>query len=154
MPKFKDAKDREWDLALNVGLLGKLRKEAGFDLGKNTTAERLSETLFADPEMIVRVLWVLCESQAEKTGVSPEEFGYGFDGPSINSAITAFIEAIIDFFHRPAAATAMKAKLPQMMGSFDQKVQTIGLAAMDQAISILNDSAGVLPESSAWMPSL
>jgi len=140
---------REWELALNVGLLGRLRRDADFDLGKNTNKERLAETLFADPETIVKVLWVIVEKQAEKASVSPEEFGYGFDGSAIESAATAFMEAIIDFFHRPAVAKALTMQLPGMLTEFDARM----VGATEKAIeklkrSTLNDSAGNSPELS------
>jgi hypothetical protein len=134
VPRFKDKEGREWDVTLNVGVIGALRRDANFELGKAATAERFAETLFADPEQFVRVLWVIVEKQAEKAGVSPEEFGYSFDYETVGRATEAFMEAIIDFFHRPAAAKAIKAKLPALLKSIDKQIVTGMEATMEKAI--------------------
>ena len=57
MAKFTDAKGRMWPLTINVGLLGRLRRDAGFDLSK--IGEGMAETMTTDPGTLVKVLWVL-----------------------------------------------------------------------------------------------
>lgn len=63
-----------------------------------TTA--LIETLDADPMKVAELLWSLCESQAEKREVTPEQFAAALDGDTIVKAVEAFIAAVIDFFPR------------------------------------------------------
>lgn len=120
MAKFKDSDGREWALSLNVGLVAKLRTDAGFELGKSMNAQ-IGETLFGDPEKIAKVLWVLVETQAENRGTSPESFIFALDGPTLESASTALIEAIIDFFHRGEPAKRMKARLPEILAKADRE---------------------------------
>lgn len=147
MSSFVDAEKRRWDLTLNVGLVGRLRKDAGVDLGK--AGEGMAAALFADPESLVKALWVLCERQAERQDVTPEQFGYGFDGPSVQRAVDALLEAIIDFFHRSNPAGKMKEKLPSLL----KKLEADATAKMEaQMDSILNANAGDSPASSASTP--
>ena len=143
MSKFRDAEGREWKLSLTVGMVTRLRTDAGFELGKASSADRLGEMLFANPETVARVLWVMIERQAEPLGVTPEAFADGLDGPTIEAASTAILEAIIDFFHRAQPAAAMKNKLPEVLGKMDQRITAAMTAAMDSPSS---DNAGDLPE--------
>lgn len=124
MAKFADSEGREWDLSLNVGLVTKLRTDAGFELGKTTSAEKLGEALFADPETFAKVLWVCVESQAEKKGVSGEAFAFALDGDTIEKATTALMLAIIDFFHRRGPGKVMAARLPDLLKNLDSKIET------------------------------
>lgn len=150
MAKFEDSSGKVWTIQLNVGLVGQLRREAKFDLGGAVRdGEKLAELLFTDPEILVGILWVCCEPQAQTLGVSAEQFGFGFDGPAISRAVDALLEAIIDFFHRPATAAAMKAKMPTLLNDLDQKMTA---ALEKQADSISSPNAGSLPASSAATP--
>jgi hypothetical protein len=144
--RFKDSKGRDWDIVLNVGLIGELKRDAAFDLGKAAEAgERFGDFLFADPSTLANVLWVLVRRQATSQGVTEEQFPYVLDGDAIDRAGDALMEAVIDFFHRRRAG-AMKARLPKLLAKMDAEIQ----AAMSQAAdSILSGSAGSSPESPA-----
>lgn len=96
MSKFTDANGRDWQVTLTVGLLRPLR-ELGFGLDelKGTTVGGLA---FAEPEKLVEVAWLLCEAQADKAGVTPEQFGAGFDGDTLDRFADAFMGAVLLFF--------------------------------------------------------
>ena len=153
MSRFKDSTGREWSLDLNVGMLGKLRTDAGFELGKSQTAERLAETLFADPETLAKVLWVLVESQADAKQVTPESFACSLDGDALEVATTAILEAIIDFFHRAGPRAMLRSRLPEMLHKADTQVmQAIESEMSRRTEGPLNPGAGSLPASSASTP--
>ncbi|MFO7971921.1 MAG: hypothetical protein R6U40_09240, partial [Desulfobacterales bacterium] len=57
------------------------------------TLERLAD----DPVLLVDVLYVLCEEQAQRDGVSDEDFGRGLRGDALDAAARAFLEALADF---------------------------------------------------------
>lgn len=144
MASFKDRNDREWRLELDVPMVVALRTRVGFELGKAAVSERFGEILFGDPETLVRVLWVICEQQAEKAGVTPEQFGGGFNGQAVSDAVDALIGAITDFTHRPAVAAAIKAKLPTTLAGMEARM----IRAIEEKMnSISNESATSLPAS-------
>ena len=106
---FTDASGKTWELRLTIGLLPKLR-EAGFtvgDLGGPNGWQALD-----DPEQLGRVLWLMVQPQAEKSGVTPEGFADGFDGPAIFAATDALMGAVADFTRPPTVAAALKTRLP------------------------------------------
>lgn len=137
-----DGKAFDWSLSLNVGMLARLRTEAGFEIGRDS--EKLAGALFADPETIAKVLWVLIEQQAKAAGISPESFAFSLDGDAIESATTALMEAIINFYHRQIPRATMMERLPGILAKVDQQV----VKAINEATEPLKTCAGNSPESS------
>lgn len=132
MAKFTDGLGRQWVLHLTLGKVRKLREECGFVLGKEATNERLAETLFADPETLGRVLWVLIEEQANAEKITPESFADGIDCVALEGATLAMMETITDFFQRPEAAKTIKSRLPELMAKTDKKIAEMASEKMNQ----------------------
>lgn len=147
MAKFKDAREREWEITLTTGMLGKLRRDANFTLTKVGAAKQLTE-LMDDPMMFGAVLWVLIEDQA-KGKVEPEDFAMALDGDTIERATDAFMGACVDFFQRAGTREAIKAKLPAMLARVDQEVIAAAEKIADEA---LKKPVGSLLESPALTP--
>lgn len=155
MSKFADCLGREWSLNLTVGALADVRRSTDCDLGKALKDEgALVELLFSDPVRLVEVLWVLVRSQAEgatvlcgpdqgKPPADAEGFARGFDGPTLERAAEALLDAVADFFPRSRVGRALRERMRQ------------GLDRMDDAIirqiqgQESNSSAGSSPESVA-----
>jgi hypothetical protein len=89
------------------------------------------------------VLWVAVEADAIRAGVTPEQFAAGLDGDALDRAAVAFMEAVLDFFHRGRSGP-MKARLPQLMTRLNREIEAAAATAAD---SILNESAGGTPGS-------
>ena len=137
--KFKDRLGREWELCLTVADLKTLR-EVGFDLSKATgSADGLVELLFGDPERLVAACCILAHTP---DSVSGDDFAAGFDGPTLEAAGLAVVEAVVDFFPRSAVAKWMKERLTQGMAEFD--------AELIRKLSSV--SAGSLPGTPASTP--
>ena len=150
MNTFTDRDGRSWDLSLNVGLLARVRQTTGIELAKALKSEQaLAEAIFAEPEKLVEVLYVICEAQAQKAGISPEQFGYGFDGEALERATQAMLESIADFFPRSALARAVKSRLPQILARADREMVSEAEKRLD---SILSENAGGSPASPASIP--
>ena len=125
MPSFVDAKNRSWQLSLTVGDLLKVRAATGVDLGAALKSETaLGELLFGDPATLVATLFVLCESQAATQAVTPEEFGYGFDGPTLERATESLIGAVADFFPRSRIGKAIRQNLTRVLDTADAAAVT------------------------------
>lgn len=152
MTEFTDKDGRAWTLRLTVGSLAAFRA-AGIDLSKALrSAEGLAEILFADPENLVRVLWVLCEGQAKEKGVDPQAFAEGFDGPALESATEALLSAVADFFPRTAVGKALRESQPKTLAAMDRALIQAMTRRAESAISTLNDTVGNSPGTSAATP--
>ena len=137
MTTVNDKKNKTWSLELTVGSARRVKNETGVNLlnmislesdGKASTAEL--EKLIEDPFALVKVLFTLCEKQAEESGVSGEDYAELFDGDVITAATNALIEEIINF--SPAAKRKALTK-------FYQTAQRIAAAQEKELEKILND---------------
>jgi len=102
MHSFKDNEGREWHLAVNVATVKRLRQSELavdlLDLVDGREPERsLLVRLAADPVLLVDVLYVICQPEAEKRGVSDVEFGEAMAGEVIDRATEALLAEITDF---------------------------------------------------------
>jgi hypothetical protein len=102
MHVYTDAQGKAWEVRLNVTLLRRVRDVLGIDLNA-LVADGLAGLgkFLRDPMRVVEVLFVLCEEQAQRDGVSPEDFGTALYGDSIVDATDALLEELIDFFPNP-----------------------------------------------------
>jgi hypothetical protein len=110
LSKFKDADGKEWEVRVTVGHLRPLR-ELGMDLKefvKEGAEAGLADLLFGDPERFGQIMWVLCGAQAEKVGLTPEDFACRLDGESLDRAAVALVEGVVGFF-RPGTGAKVAA---------------------------------------------
>lgn len=161
MPRtFKDSAGREWLVEINPWTMQQVREKTDFPLGKlldNKLA--LLKTLMDDGGVLFfKVLYVLCEDQAKKIGVTNEHFGRSLDGDSLEGAFDAFWDAYADF-----SPSHLREVLREVAAKGNEIGQTMASQALTQLKSITpemmmeklktsNDSAGSLPESSASTP--
>ena len=120
MAKFKDALNREWNIALTLPDIGALR-ELGFDLNKAKKDASVFDSL-ADTDIFGRVFGYLCGEQIKAKNLTDEDFVKGFDGPAIFAAGDAILEAFLNFYHRPAVAQAMTKRLPAKIQEEEQRI--------------------------------
>ena len=98
MARFKDTKDREWDITLDVLQLKAVRERLQFKLGDILSNNMAGlQQLATDPELLVNVLWVLCEKQARERGVTAESFGQSLTGDAIEAGFECLMGAYADF---------------------------------------------------------
>jgi len=113
MRTFKDNAGRSWTVTLNVWTVKKVRDLLQVDLldlgGAPSTSPGSGETpgngllyrLIADPVLLVDVLYVVCQEQADEAGVTDEQFGRAMSGDAIDGATKAFLEELADFTPSP-----------------------------------------------------
>lgn len=145
MARFKDNLDDEWDLVLTVGILGKLRTEAGLDL---RAADAGQQVAGLDPysEQFGRILWLLVEKQAAERNIEPDDFPFRLDGNALEGATEALVDALIDFFPNARSRQIARAKLPELRAKAEKELE----ATMDRELSKL--LAGTSPASPASTP--
>jgi hypothetical protein len=99
---FVDNAGRTWTLAINVWAVKKVKGLLGVDLYSliDGNFEALGK-LVGDPVGLVEVLYCLCKDEADRLGVSDEDFGRGMGGDSLARATDAFLAEYTDFFPDP-----------------------------------------------------
>ena len=152
MAAFRDNAGREWTLAINVGVIQRVRDRLGVDLLEAAEADLLAR--FArDAVLLVNALRCLVEPEARQRGVSDEEFGAAMTGGAIDEATDTLVAGLLDFFPRPQRAKA----LGKMLALVDEHRRTLEEMAAKypppaESGGAPGGSAGNSPESSASTP--
>lgn len=95
---FKDNEARTWVVAITSADLKRVRLQTGIKLDALISdGLKPLHALLSDVEQFVDVLYLLCQSQAEKLNVSPEDFGRAMVGDYIDEAGQTFVRALADF---------------------------------------------------------
>jgi hypothetical protein len=135
-PEFIDAVGRKWSVPLTVWHMRKINEELDVDIsGAMKSGSALAQLLFGDVQQTVAILWILCEPQATAANVTPEEFGRGFDGATLEAAGEALLSAVAMFMPRSAIGTAVRDNL---LGMLDQ-ADAAGVKAINDAVRAAND---------------
>lgn len=98
MASFKDMQGREWQVNINIGLVKKLQAASINILEMDKGEPPLMQRLATDIVLIVDMLYVLCQAEAEKRSVNPEQFAEALGLDSIQPAREALMQALSDFF--------------------------------------------------------
>lgn len=149
MKTFTDNTGRAWTVALNVGTLKRVRTLCEVDL-MQAVEGKLVERLIADPVLLCDVLYAVCKEEAEKQKVSDEDFGRGLGGDAIDSATTALLEELVDFFPQRRREVLRKA-LEKMQSLQEKSVRAamVFLESPELDKRVENAIASVLPIASA-----
>lgn len=132
MATFVDEAGRRWSIRIDVAAIRKVRTKRGVDLAKVMGSQEELNKLIEDPCLWVDVLWDLVEEQANTQGVTAEVFAHGLAGDAFESASTALIEAIIDFF-----PSSRREILRRLLGKVKQ-MESLKLAEVESKIDQLN----------------
>lgn len=162
MHSFRDCAGREWELAVNVAAIKRVRGLAGVDL-YGLLADGLGplDALLADPCKFVDVLYCLCKDQADRQVVTDEAFGVALGGDALARAAEAFMEELIDFFPDPRARDQLRlvvAKARQvrdlLVATATRRIEAIDpeAAAREMAGPTANASPTNSPASSGSIP--
>lgn len=157
MQTFRDNAGRTWTVQVNVHAIKQVRAVLGIDLYAmiEDGLRKLGE-LLSDPVALVDVLYVLCRDEADKLGVSDEDFGRAMAGEAIERAADAFVEAFTDFFPNPRVRAGIRkvtdagrAVIEELMAELDRRMAEVDVRAMASSYA---NSLGVSPASSASTP--
>ena len=160
MKSFTDNKGRTWTLEVTVATIKRVRALCKVDLNSiveldknNKPSAELLEQLSTDPVLLVDVLYAVCKPQADKLGITDEDFGEAMAGDAIEHATSALLEEVIDFFPEAKRmvmrkilsasrkfSEAAKRKLEaELNGEFENRVAS--------TLEQLTGSSGTAPES-------
>lgn len=130
---FTDKTGEKWNLDLNIGTAKRLSADCGVNLldalkvKENSSAASEIERIAEDPELLVNVLYSLCQDQVKEKNLSDFDFGCRFDGAAIENASDALMEEIINFSPpmRKKALTKIYQMSRNLMGEMEGKVDKI-----------------------------
>lgn len=135
MGQFKDSEGRTWTIAVTVMTLRRVKrdtadKENGFD-GIDLTQADVITTLGDDIYALGSVLYSLCQTEAEKRGLSEEEFADGFaDGDVIQEAVECLTAGLVSFT-RPASKRQALVKALKKRAEWTDKTMEAQSAVLD-----------------------
>lgn len=142
MKSFTDAKGNTWTIEVNVTTLQRVKGLTGVDLtklidAKGETFSKVVEDVF----IMFDVLTALVRPQLDAQGITTEQFGESLDETSLEDAVHALIEAVIDFFREgkrmllKRAFTKVKTAAERRQStSIDKAMQAVESPEFDQAI--------------------
>lgn len=153
MKLFKDNNGKEWILDINVGTIELVKARTGVDLTKLFEGQmELLGKLFSDPVQLVVVLWAAVR-QPDATDDDRLKFYSVLRGDALESAATALVEDVIDFFPNRRQREIWRETVKKLWEVVDE-VQTKQAAALQQLNPTSLVSVGESAELSALIPAL
>ena len=103
MTTYKDCKNHEWIVRIDVRNLKKIRERVKNKNGESIDLLDAGNALFlnallSDPVLLTDILWILVENQAREDGLTMEAFQIAHRGNVLLEAQRTLAEALAEFF--------------------------------------------------------
>lgn len=132
MRVFKDEQSREWELAITVGTIRRVKAALKDRLpGRDVDLLKIDEgqpplvaLLSIDVELIVDVIWVLVKDRRDGQDISDEQFVLAMGGDAMVAATAAFWGDLRDFFQklgRKDLAQVIQTQIDLLAGTVDKQ---------------------------------
>ena len=128
MSSFKDTKDREWIIDVDIPIAKTIKRNLKIDL-MGAIDGSLFNQLASDYLLIYDLLYALCQDQADRRKIDEIEFAKALDGTAIEAGWAAVCEALVGFFPHEKRSILRDA-LEQR-----RKFESIALETASQAIN-------------------
>jgi len=156
---FKDNAGRDWTVAVNVASIKRLRDVLDVDL-MGVIEGDLLQRLYADPVLLVDVVYVLCKPRADELKVTDEQFGQAMGGDAIELATAALVDEIIDFFPNRRDRERARKVLAKFTAAMERAQEGLDLRGesprlqreLDSIVESVGEPAGDSPESQGSIP--
>ena len=163
MQTFTDIHGRKWTVSITVGTVKRVKTMLNIDMIGD-----IEGFLKQIQDIMTRcdVLYVVCKEEADKLGITDEQFACCLAGSALRDAYNALIEAYMAFIPDPEAAAKLRVvqekydvvgdkilalidkKMPQISQKMDEDIAIV-LAEIENQIdrdtSITGNSSGTLP---------
>lgn len=155
MKSFTDTEGRVWSIRGSLGAFERAKMLAGVDMLDLPTTQNCLKQI-NDVFTLGRVLYAMCQDQAEARGLTPEQFADGFNADTLHEASNALLDEVVFFCRkdlRPALQMALEkarqadARVVETMQSRVQAMEKHMDAAIESLLTSTS-SATSLPESS------
>ncbi|MCE5327900.1 MAG: hypothetical protein LLG01_15950 [Planctomycetaceae bacterium] len=156
MKTFTDNSGRAWTVTINVDAVKRVKTLLAINL-LDAIEGKLLERLAGDPVLLCDVLYALCKPQADAQSISDEDFGRSMAGDVIDTAATALLEELCDFF--PKGRRQLLQKALAKLRTLEETVLTAASRRLDSPDldrqlqeAIAGGLSGNLPASPASSP--
>lgn len=162
MRSFVDRNGRSWSVVINIGAVKRVRALCELNLlelisvdENGKTDSKTLDRLSGDIVLLVDVLYAVCKPEADKLGITDEQFGEAMSGDVIESASRVLLDEVVDFF--PEAKRRVFRKVLDATRRFEEAGQAklrefVESKAFDKLIEsrmqTLNAIGSNVPESS------
>lgn len=159
MKTFTDNASRVWTVAINVNAIKRVRALANVNL-LEVIEGMLLERLIRDPVLLCDVVYAVCKPEADKVGVSDEEFGQAMAGDAIDHATKALLEELVGFSPSRQARANLQRILETTWRVMDKAHEAVAARidsgeierAAEQLLATSSSSSGSSPASSESSP--
>jgi hypothetical protein len=157
MHTFSDTLGRIWTIHITVDTIKRVRALTGTDLLAVAGGDLL-ERLSTDPVLLADVVYAVIQPEAEARQVTDIDFGRALAGDVINSAASAVLEDLVDFFPAPKRALLAKAlgKLTEvqnaLLNAATARMEALDATSLAQQALSHGASSGASPASSVATP--
>jgi len=156
---FTDNAGRVWTVAINVNAIKRVRALANVNL-LEVIEGTLLERLIRDPILLCDVVYAVCKPEADKVGVSDEEFGQAMAGDAIDHATKALLEELVGFSPSRQARMNLQRILETTWRVMDKAHEAVAARidsgeierAAEQLLATSSSSSGSSPASSESSP--
>jgi len=158
---WSDNQQREWNVALDFGIIRRVHKLVGVDMMDPAQSAGVVG-LSAQRAKLGEVLWLLSEKQAQNFGITQDEFFSGLDSDALAEGFNAICEGFI-FFSPIASRAAVRAAVETQLEALATTATRIAEAinspesqaaiatAIDQVVTTATETIAMLgkPPSSS-----
>ncbi len=114
MRSFTDMQGRQWNMAITLDAIRRLKGTLGVDLFAMLEGDPpLLTKLATDIGLLCDIIFVIIKPQADASSVTDEQFGSSLGGESIKAALDSFYSELEDFFQKMGRADLAKAVAAQ-----------------------------------------
>jgi hypothetical protein len=141
MKSFADAKGQTWTIEINVTSLHRVWAVTGLDLTKLVDKQAdVFPKLAGDLFVLFDVLAELVRPQLDAKGLTAQQFGESLDEEAAEKAVTALVEATLDFFQE-GKRMLLKRAFAKVSRAAEQRRSTTLSAALQKVESPEFDQA-------------
>ena len=164
--KFKDAKGREWTVALTIGRARAVLEATGVDLLQPEAGTPSLPEVLADEYKVAQILEVLLASEFHRVGVDPKTvMDDDWDGKTTRAAYDAFLGELSTFFEdrgqSPRSQIVLKTGqaidaameiMGEKTGALDPAMEVRRLSGLADDARAAGNTSGRQPDALASIP--
>jgi len=107
--KFTDTKNRTWVVFFTLDAIRRVREQCDYNpLDILDNQMKLLSKVGGDPLLLCASVYAVCEPEIKEAGLTPEQFGSGWDGDTWRAAAEVYFSAIADFIRGDGRATILR----------------------------------------------
>ena len=155
--RYTDSLNREWSVSVDTWVFQQVKEQLDFDLTKLLRDElKYLQMLHEELDLLMAILWICCEDQAQADSVTKRDFARGLVGKSIADGLYALVESTSFFYPNPKEGETLR-KTMEAMRNYHERLWELVTPQVEEAIRAiphptLSDIATSSPDKSESAP--